>query len=90
MRKAIENDENKEHMADDDPGTLTENEAKSLARDGIDNWIPKPRGPLGYSQTCSLRDDLAKSCIAESLRNRENENGLSKRLYKAWNIVYST
>lgn len=80
-------------MPDDNSNALTERDAQLLAREWIDNSIPKPRdGPdlYGYSQTRSLMDDLAKSCVAESLRNRESDDGLCERLSEAWNIIYST
>jgi len=74
----------------DNSKALTERDAQLLAREWIDNRIAKPRDRFGYSQTRSLMDDLAKSCIGESLRNRESDDGLCERLNEAWNIIYST
>lgn len=89
-RQVIKDDENMDNLTDENPDTLTEGEAQSLAREWIDNCIAKPQDLLRCSQTRSLMDDLAKTCIAESLRNRESKDGLCERLYGAWNIIYST
>lgn len=88
--KGIKDDGGEDRVTEEEPDTLTEGEAQSLSREWVDSRIPKPKGPLGSSQTRSLMDDLAKNCIAESLRNRESKDGLYKRLHEAWNILYST
>ena len=69
--------------------SLTERQAQSLACEWIDNRIEKPPDRYSYSQTRSLMDDLAKNCIAESLRNRESDDDLCERLAVAWDIVHS-
>ncbi|MFQ5757756.1 MAG: hypothetical protein ACE5H7_16880 [Acidiferrobacterales bacterium] len=84
--RLINDDAGKGSVADDDTDRLTDVEAQSLAREWIDTRIPKPMGP---SQTRSLMGDLARYCIAETLRNRENEDGLNNRLYEAWDIIHS-
>jgi len=88
--QVVKDDVGKGRVTDEDADTLSEGEAQSLAREWIDNCIPKSKGPFGSSQIRSLMDDLARNCIAESLRNRENKDGLYERLYEAWDIIYST
>ena len=87
--EVMSDDESMDRVADDNSDTLTEREAQLLAREWIDNRIGKPPDRYSYSQTRSLMDDLAKNCIAESLRNQEGEDKLCELLAVAWDIVHS-
>lgn len=68
---------------------LTEREAQLVALEWIDNRIQQPPSGRPHSQTRSLMGGLAQKCIAESLRNGEDESSLCERLGIAWEILHS-
>lgn len=71
------------------PEPLTQTSASSIAREWINNRIEKPTKAYAWSQMRWLMDQLAERCIAESLRLKEDEDGLCERLDNANEIIYS-
>lgn len=70
-----------------DAEVLTDGQASQIAREWVDNRIEKPTGS-SRSQTRWLMDELARLCIAETLRCREGESELCARLDRAWGIIH--
>lgn len=69
--------------------TLTRDGAVKIARDWIDANVQKSPSYRGRNQYRWLMEQMGALCIAESLKNNEDEGDLCERLSKAHDIVRS-
>src|SRR5262245_1682756 len=72
---------------------ITKDEAIKIAGEWTESRAEVPAGYRGPNQFRWLMNQLATRCLAESLRNGENEEQLCGRLHRAhdilWNVWYA-
>lgn len=67
---------------------LTQDSADKIAQEWVDGRIKQPAGAYAWSQKRWLMDQLAQLAVAQSVRDREGEDGLCRRLSDAYGIVH--
>jgi len=67
--------------------TLTRDSAVKYARAWIDDNTPQPTTRVHWNQFRWLMEQMGALCVAESLRNNEDEDHLSERLSKVHEIL---
>ena len=69
------------------PDTLTKDSAVKYATTWIDETIEKPKTPVRWNQLRWMMEQMGALCIAESLKNNEDEYRLGDRLSKVHEIL---
>lgn len=68
---------------------LDKAQAVAFAHEWMDRYLPEPRDDYAASQVRWLMGELAVRCVAETLRQGEDEKALEDRLLQAYRILNS-
>jgi hypothetical protein len=68
---------------------LKKDEAIRVAKAWVASHVDAPAGYRGWNQFRWLMDQLAAGCIAESLKNGEDEDQLCDRLHSGHDILWN-